>query len=67
MIFAKRPLGEMLVEAGIISLRDLHHALESQPFMQVRLGSTVVRLGMASEQEVMSVLAHQLRRKIAAL
>ncbi len=57
----------MLVEAGIISLRDLHHALESQPFMQVRLGSTVVRLGMASEQEVMSVLAHQLRRKIAAL
>ena len=58
----KRPLGAMLVEAGVITAQDLKVALESQRNEPVPIGATLVRLGIAKEEEVLAILAQQLNR-----
>lgn len=56
------PLGEMLVEAGVITSQDLRVALESQKQVPAPLGITLVDLGIATEEQVLPILALQLNR-----
>lgn len=56
---ARRPLGEMLVEAGLLDERRLHEALDEGNRTGQRLGEVVVGHGWASEEEVGRLLAEQ--------
>ena len=56
------PLGEMLIEAGIITRQDLRVALESQKQVPAPLGVTLVDLGIATEEKILPVLAFQRNR-----
>ncbi len=58
----KKPLGEMLVEKGVISAQDLKVALEAQRQMPAPLGVTLVELGMAKEEQILPILHQQLNR-----
>ena len=58
---ATRPrLGELLVQAGKLSARDLERALSAQQEMGGMLGRVLVRLGLVSEIDVARILAGQL-------
>jgi len=56
----QKKLGEMLVDAGVITLDQLQEALERQRESGVRLGEAVVELEMSTEDQVQDVLADQL-------
>lgn len=56
----KKPLGQMLVEAGVINRGDLNVALVSQKQVPARLGKTLIQLGIAREEEILPVLSRQL-------
>lgn len=56
-----------MVEAGIITAQDLRVALESQRNEPAPLGTTLVRLGIALEEEILPILARQLNRIDVAL
>jgi type IV pilus assembly protein PilB len=56
----QKKLGEMLVDAGVLTLEQLQEALEMQRETGKRLGEVVVELQMTTEDEVQSVLATQL-------
>ncbi|MBX5477016.1 MAG: Flp pilus assembly complex ATPase component TadA [Clostridia bacterium] len=57
---AKRPLGDLLVEAGLVSPQDLQRALQESERLGERLGRTITRLGLATETDVAQALAAQL-------
>lgn len=52
-------LGEMLVDAGLISAAQLQEALRHQRFAGGRMGTNLVALGFVSEEVLMDFLAHQ--------
>lgn len=52
-------LGEMLVDAGLISAAQLQDALRHQRFAGGRMGTNLVALGFISEEVLMDFLAHQ--------
>ncbi|MBI4911440.1 MAG: hypothetical protein HY823_01775 [Acidobacteria bacterium] len=52
-------LGEMLVDAGLISPAQLQEALRHQRFAGGRMGTNLVALGYISEEVLMDFLAHQ--------
>ncbi len=54
-----KKLGEMLVEAGLISTAQLQEALRHQRIAGGRTGSNLVALGFVSEDVLMDFLAHQ--------
>lgn len=56
---ARRPLGEMLVDAGLIDQRQLADALDEGARTGLRLGEVVVGRGWASEEDVGRLLAEQ--------
>ena len=57
----RRPLlGEMLVQAGKLSPRDLERALQAQQEMGSLIGQVLVQLGLVSEPDLMQALATQL-------
>jgi type IV pilus assembly protein PilB len=56
----QKKLGEMLVDAGVLTLEQLQEALEMQRETGKRLGEVVVELQMTTEDEVQGVLASQL-------
>ena len=58
-------LGELLVQAGKLSARDLERALSAQQEMGSMLGRVVVQLGLVSEADVLRVLATQLGMPLA--
>lgn len=53
-------LGEMLVQSGKLSARDLERALVAQQELGSPLGRVLVSLGLVSELDVLSALARQL-------
>jgi general secretion pathway protein E len=53
-------LGEMLVQAGKLSARDVDRALAAQQELGNLLGRVLVQLGLVSESDVMQALAQQL-------
>jgi len=56
---ARRPLGEMLIDAGLIDQRQLADALDEGARTGLRLGEVVVGHGWASEEDVGRLLAEQ--------
>lgn len=63
----KKPLGEMLIAAGVIKPQDLQVALESQKQVPAPLGKTLVQLGIAEESEILPILSRQLNVANAAI
>jgi type IV pilus assembly protein PilB len=57
---AKKRLGELLVEAGLLSEQDLTIALSEQRSKRGKLGEMIVSLGLASELEIAQTLSSQL-------
>ena len=53
-------LGEMLVERGIISPEELELGLREQRKTGEFLGTTLIKLGLASEEEILPVLSKKL-------
>ncbi len=53
-------LGELLVQAGKLSARDLERALSAQQEMGSMLGRVMVRLGLVSDSDVAQALSTQL-------
>jgi hypothetical protein len=54
-------LGELLLQAGAITRRQLSEALEHQKRTKGRLGSTLIEMGAVDERTIAHVLAEQLR------
>jgi type IV pilus assembly protein PilB len=54
-------LGDLLVREGLITREQLQHALEQQQESGMRLGYTLVKLGMVQEIEITKMLARQYR------
>jgi len=54
-----KKLGEMLVEAGLITVAQLNEALRFQKASGGRMGSNLVATGMLSEESMMDFLAQQ--------
>jgi general secretion pathway protein E len=59
-------LGELLVQAGKLSARDLERALSAQLEMGGMLGRVVVRLGLVSDVDVAKALSSQLKLDFVA-
>jgi len=57
----RKKLGEILVDAGLINETQLSAALHSQRTWGGKLGSTLVRMGFASEAAILKCLSAQLR------
>lgn len=57
---SSRKLGEMLVDQGKLSLRDVERALLAQDEMGDLFGRVVVKLGLVSEADVAKALSQQL-------
>jgi general secretion pathway protein E len=54
------PIGQLLIEAGLIDQTDLARALAFQDRYGGRLGSILVRLGALSEERLLPILSKQL-------
>lgn len=59
MAFSKKRLGDLLLEAGVISKDQLEQALEEQRQNLEPLGRILVRRGLVSELDLLRVLAQQ--------
>lgn len=57
---AKKRLGELLVETGLLSEAAVTRALSEQRTRRKKLGEVIVDLGMASEEEIAQALSIQL-------
>ena len=55
----QKPLGEILVEQGIITRMQLDKSLEEQKKEEGLIGETVVRLGFAKEEDIAHCLSLQ--------
>lgn len=57
----RKRLGNMLVEAGVLTEQQLQKALEEKKRSSLKLGQLLVREGLVSEPAMINVLATQLR------
>jgi type IV pilus assembly protein PilB len=53
-------LGEILIQAGLITEGELGQALKQQKTEKGRLGETLIRLGLVSEDDIVDALGKQL-------
>ncbi|MBN2717596.1 MAG: hypothetical protein JXX14_17220 [Deltaproteobacteria bacterium] len=53
-------LGEILIESGLLSQQNLHHALEIQKQQQLRLGTILLQEGFVSEPHLLQALSRHL-------
>ena len=60
-LVAKRKLGELLVETGLLSREKLKETLEAQKGTGKRLGRLLIERGLISEEEIAFALAMQLK------
>ena len=60
----RKQIGNLLVEAGIISVRTLELSLERQKGSGKRLGSLLREMGIVTEEEVMYALAKQCNLRV---
>ena len=58
-------LGDLLLQAGKLTPRDLERALQAQGEMGSLLGKVLVQLGLVSEQDVVATLAQPALRAIS--
>jgi len=61
-----RPIGQLLIEAGLIGEADLSRAIAFQERYGGRLGSILVRLGALSEERLLPILSKQLGLPVLA-
>ncbi len=61
----KRHLGDLLVEAGIITVKTLERALERQKGSGKRLGIVLEEMGVLTDEELVEALARQFGFKTA--
>jgi len=59
----RKQIGNLLVEAGIISVKTLERALEIQKGSGKRLGALLREMGIVTEEEVVEALASQCKLK----
>ena len=57
---SRRPIGQLLLSAGLIGREDLEKALAFQESYGGRLGSILVRMGAVGEDPLLALLARQL-------
>jgi len=57
----KKLLGDLLVDAGLITSQQLEDALKLQKKIGERLGKVLVDLGFVSEQDIIEILEQQLK------
>ena len=57
---AIQPIGELLIQRGLIDAKDVEKALTFQRQFKGRLGAVLVRIGAISEDALLPVLADQL-------
>jgi len=55
----RKQIGEMLIDAGLITLHDLQHALGYQTYYSERLGQTLVRFGYITDRQLLRFLGKQ--------
>ena len=55
-----KKIGELLIEAGKVSERDIERALLAQQEMGDRLGQVLIKLGLVSELDMTQALSEQL-------
>src|SRR5512140_37877 len=67
MAVPKKRIGEMLLEAGIIDETQLKAALGHQRQWGVRLGQALVDLKLATEPEIVKILARRFGFEVARL
>lgn len=60
MAVQRRLLGEILVDGGVITRRQLDEALAEQRSLGVKLGEALIRLGYVSEDDILLTLKQQL-------
>jgi type IV pilus assembly protein PilB len=58
---SKNRLGTILVEAGVISRKDLFNLLRRQRGSNRRLGQVAIEMGLATEEQIVEALAKQLK------
>jgi CheY-like chemotaxis protein len=63
MTSARKQLGDLLVEAGIITTKTLERALERQKGSGKRLGIVLEEMGVLTEEELVTALASQFNFK----
>jgi hypothetical protein len=64
---ARKRLGQLLVDTGLIRQDDLHRALEEQKQWGGPLGQIMVELGLVKEMDLVYVLSRQLNIPVANL
>lgn len=60
MVAARKRLGELLVETGLLTEENLTRALAEQRTRREKLGDVIVALGMATDDEISQALSIQL-------
>jgi type IV pilus assembly protein PilB len=58
---SRKQLGQILIDAGVITPRELAIALNKQKRWGSRLGSTLIRMGLVKEEDILRSLSSQLR------
>ena len=57
---ARKRIGDLLYEAGIISAEQLNEALKQQKQSKGRLGDVLIEMGFITETQLIEVLEFQL-------
>jgi type IV pilus assembly protein PilB len=60
MAIARKRIGEILREKGIVTEQQIQEALQSQKATSQRIGQILIDLGYANEKDVMEALAQQM-------
>ena len=55
----KTPIGQVLMESGMITIDDLNEALEIQKSSSQRLGEILIGMGSITEEELQMALDFQ--------
>ncbi len=58
---ARKKLGEILVEGGLLTQKQLEEVLPSQKKSNLKLGQFLVREGIVSESQIVDLVSNQLR------
>jgi type IV pilus assembly protein PilB len=60
-VIARKKLGEILVEGGLLSQKQLEQALPFQKKSNLKLGQFLVREGIVSETQIVDLVSNQLK------
>jgi len=56
----RKRIGEYLIEKGIITTEQLDEAMDESKRLGVKIGDSLVKLGYATEEQIISILSEQL-------